>query len=93
LKKNRRRYTPEARRLIRQLAPTIKVPIRSLVDELTTDPLIGKELREKLKGYRSARYSRYRVIYQYERQERLVTIHYVGTRRSVYRLFEELIHS
>lgn len=55
------------------------------------DPLLGKELRDKLKGFRSARYSHYRVIYEYEEKEGWITIHYLGERKNIYDLFEKFL--
>ncbi len=87
----RKRYTPEARQLIKKLPPGVKNPIRSLTDEILKNPLLGKELKEELKGFRSARYAVYRVIYEYNEEENWVTIHFVGHRVNIYRLFQQFL--
>ena len=86
-----KRFTPEARRLIRRLPPEIKKPMRALTDALAKDPLIGKPLRDKLQGFRSAPHTHYRIIYEYDEKGGQVTIHFVGPRKNIYELFEQLL--
>ncbi|MBL7685678.1 MAG: type II toxin-antitoxin system RelE/ParE family toxin [Deltaproteobacteria bacterium] len=78
MKKIQRRYTLEAKRLIQKLPPEIKVPIRALADEILQNPQLGKRLKKPLEGFLSARYSHYRILYEYVEKEGLITINYVG---------------
>lgn len=87
----RKRFTPEVKRLIRKLPPDVKKPIRTLTDEIARNPGIGKPLRDRLQGFRSARYTHYRVIYELEEKPELITIHFVGPRKNVYSLFEHIL--
>lgn len=91
LKKLKRRYTPEARRLIQKCPPAAKTQLRALIEEVSEDPLIGKELQDPLSGFRSARYARWRIIYEYNEETQELTIHYVGRRQNIYELFERLV--
>lgn len=87
-----RRFTPEAKTLIKKLSPTVKSALRKLTDDILENPSLGKELREELKGFYSARYSRYRVIYEYNEPDQIITIHFLGERKNVYQLFERLLN-
>ena len=91
LKKITKHYTPEAKTLIQKLAPEIKKPLRALTDELLENPKLGKELKDQLKGFRSARYSHYRVIYKFKEKEQKIIIYYLGLRKNVYQLFEKIL--
>ncbi len=91
MRETRKRFTPEARRLIRKLPPEAKRPLRALTDEIATNPLMGKELQKELRAFRSARYSHYRVIYEHDPEKGWVTIHFVGKRENVYELFTKLV--
>lgn len=84
-------YTQEARYLIRKLHPEVRPATRALIEEVKTDPSFGKSLKGPLANFRSARYGRYRVIYEYQDQQHSIVIHYVGIRKNVYELFEALL--
>ncbi|HEX3036624.1 MAG TPA: type II toxin-antitoxin system RelE/ParE family toxin [Thermodesulfobacteriota bacterium] len=58
------RYTLEAGRIIKKLHPQIKSLIRSAIDELVEHPFSGHELQFELKGFRSKKVKRYRIIYR-----------------------------
>ena len=86
-------YTAEARRLIRKLHPEIKQAIRCLIQEIFENPTQGKALKGALLPFRSSRYSRYRVIYEYDVPNNCLIIHYVGRRKNIYALFEAFVRS
>lgn len=86
-------FTPHARTLIRRLPPSAKAPIHALIDKLPAEPSLGKPLRNELEGFYSIRHNRYRVIYEIDGDARLIIIHYVGLRQSVYDLFERFIQT
>ena len=55
------------------------------------DPLDGRELQLELKGFRSLRVGKHRIIYRINEEESCVEIHYVGPRRDVYESFRDLL--
>ena len=85
------RYTPEASAIIKKLHPTFKVAVRAGITEIVKDPLDGRELQLELKGFRSLRVGRHRIIYRINEEEACVEIHYVGPRRDVYESFRDLL--
>ena len=54
------------------------------LDELRTNPLIGKALKGQMKGRYSYRVGSYRIIYAIERRQVIVYIIDIGHRREVY---------
>ena len=87
----RARYTPEASRFIRKLHPTIKAAVRAGIRDITEAPLVGRELQFELRGFRSYRVGRYRIIYRINEEASYIEIHYVGPRRDVYESFRDLL--
>ncbi|HDM79075.1 MAG TPA: type II toxin-antitoxin system RelE/ParE family toxin [Deltaproteobacteria bacterium] len=85
------RFTPEAARLISKLHPESKKLIRAALDELRSNPFLGAPLESELRGYRSLKAKRYRVVYKVNEEEGLIDILYVGHRRSVYEEFRQLL--
>lgn len=53
------RFTPEAAKLVSKLHPEIKTMIRSALEELRSNPLLGDDLREELSGFKSFKPKRY----------------------------------
>jgi len=91
MKSYRARFTPEASRIIKKLHPTIRAALRSGIRDILNDPLVGKELQLELRGFRSLRVSRYRIIYRIVEEQLAIEIHYVGPRRDIYETFRELL--
>ena len=87
----RARYTPEASAIIKKLHPTVKTAVRAGITEIMKDPLDGRELQLELKGFRSLRVGKYRIIYRINEEASCVEIHYVGPRRDVYESFRDLL--
>ena len=87
----RARYTPEASAIIKRLHPTIKTAVRVGIGEIMETPLAGRELQLELRGFRSFRVSRNRIIYKINEEESCIEIHYVGPRRDVYESFRDLL--
>lgn len=84
-------YTPAARQYLRHLHPSIKSPLRSIIEELAQDPLQGKPLRDELTGFRSHRLRSYRVIYRYLEPRHCVEVVFAGPRRDVYEIFARFL--
>ena len=76
---------------VANLHPEIKKQFRSAANDLAEHPYSGKELQEKLSGYFSYRFNRYRIIYQVSEEENTITVVMFGHRQDVYELFAELV--
>jgi mRNA-degrading endonuclease RelE of RelBE toxin-antitoxin system len=87
----RARYTPEASAIIKKLHPSIKAAVRAGISQITKAPLDGRELHLELKGFRSFRAGKHRIIYRMNEDESCVEIHHVGPRRDVYESFRDLL--
>ena len=72
----------EVARLIRGLHPDLKRRVRSVLDDIVHNPVIGKPLRDELEGLRSCRIGRFRVVYR--AVGTAVEIVAVGPRRTIY---------
>ena len=75
------------------LHPDIKKQLRSAIMEISKEPYSGKELQEELSGFLSYRFMRYRILYQVNNADKVITIYIFGHRRDVYELFSELVLS
>jgi mRNA interferase RelE/StbE len=75
---------PTAAEAIRVLPPDIKRSVRGALRAVALDPYLGKELLRELRGLRSHRARRYRVIYEVVAARRLIHIVAVGHRTTVY---------
>jgi mRNA interferase RelE/StbE len=83
------RYTviiaPRAKKQIDKLPSKIKQKIAAALEELSTSPFLGKELKADLKGLYSYRVGSYRVIYSILRHRLIIQIIKVMHRKDVYR--------
>ena len=68
--------------LIRHLSPEVKRKIRVAIDELSENPRAGKALTLKLKGMRSYRVGRMRIVYRTENST--IKLIDIGPRRTIY---------
>lgn len=73
------------KRQIRHLPPDLKCQVRSAIDLIEKDMVVGKPLEEELAGYRSYRIGRYRLIYRLT-NNRLI-LEAFGSRRDIYERF------
>ena len=76
-------------RLICGLHPELKRKMKSGLRTLVKDPYAGKALRDELKGLRSFRMGRFRIIYRIS--GRSIEIAAVGPRRTIYQETLKLI--
>jgi len=72
----------ELRDLIRHLPPELKRKIKQALEEILSQPSLGKALREELLGLHSYRLGNIRIIYRLE--ERAIVLVTVGPRKTVY---------
>ncbi|HEY8041895.1 MAG TPA: type II toxin-antitoxin system RelE/ParE family toxin [Polyangiaceae bacterium] len=75
---------PTAAATVRALPPDVKRSVRAALDAIAKDPSMGKELLRELKGLRSYRVRRYRVVYALVPGKHLVQVVAVGHRVSIY---------
>jgi mRNA interferase RelE/StbE len=77
------RVPAKVAQLVRGLHPDIKRKVRAALDRLALDAETGKALQGDLKGLRSLRVARFRVIYR-TRTRRVIEIVAVGARDRIY---------
>ena len=76
------RATVEISAYIRSLHPALKKRIHDALDQLRLQPGEGKPLQRELKGYRSFRIGKFRIIYRVTMKE--IEVVAVGPRRTIY---------
>ena len=86
-------YSETCRKQIRSLPPQVKPAIKSRIEEIAGNPLMGKLLERELSGYIALRVNRYRVIYKIQESDGVVEVHFVGRRRDIYELFGEYLRT
>jgi len=79
----RLRVPDEAADFLRSLHPEIKRKTRAALNLIASEPGVGKSLRDELRGLRSFRVGRFRVIYKVA-SKRVVEIVAIGPRRTIY---------
>jgi len=77
------RVPAEVAQLVRGLHPDIKHKVRAALDRLALDAAAGKALQGDLKGLRSLRVARFRVIYRAP-ERRVIEIVAIGPRDRIY---------
>ncbi len=77
----RLRVPHEVAALVRGLHPVLKRKIRTALQAILDEPYSGKALRNELRGLRSYRVGRFRIVYRLRRDVELVAI---GPRDSIY---------
>ncbi len=75
---------PHVAEVIRHLAPDIKRSVKQVLRALSSDPFSGEPLLKELGGLRKYRVRRFRIVYEIDREQRLLRIFAVGHRREVY---------
>jgi mRNA-degrading endonuclease RelE of RelBE toxin-antitoxin system len=83
-------YTKIARLRLRHLPPLIKPVIKTLIEDLMTNPYRGKALHDEFLGFYRAQHQRWRVIYSVNKVERHITIHLIAHRASVYDILKSM---
>jgi mRNA interferase RelE/StbE len=77
------RVSGETAEFIRGLHPEIKRKVKAALDIITSDPSMGKSLRMELRGLRSYKVGRFRIIYR-NPSKRIIEIVAVGPRKTIY---------
>ncbi|MEK6209522.1 MAG: type II toxin-antitoxin system RelE/ParE family toxin [Pseudomonadota bacterium] len=86
------RVPDEVAQLVRGLHPDIKRKVRAALDRLAQDLEAGKALQGDLRGLRSLRVARFRVIYRTPAR-RVIEIVTIGPRNRVYEETLRLVSS
>lgn len=73
----------ETAELVRGLHPHLKKKIKLSLRQILTEPSSGKELKDELRGLRSFRVGRLRIIYRLA-QNRQIEIVAIGPRKTIY---------
>ena len=76
------RTTEEISTYIRTLHPALKKRVHNALEQIRMQPEEGKPLQRELKGYRSFRIGKFRIIYRAAMKE--IEIVAVGPRRTIY---------
>jgi len=69
--------------LLRSLHPEIKRKIKAALDLIASDPAVGKSLRDELRGLKSFKIGRFRIIYKVA-SKRIIEIVAIGPCRTIY---------
>jgi mRNA interferase RelE/StbE len=69
---------------LRGLHPEIKSIIKAALKTIINEPHSGKILKDNLKGLRSYRVKRYRIIYRVLASEKQLEIIAIGPRKNIY---------
>ncbi len=92
MKKLKIRFTPEAARLLSKLHPENRRLIKAALNELRQNPYLGDDLQEELSGFKSYKSKRYRIVYNFNEEENVIQIYYIGHRRDIYDQFRLLLN-
>lgn len=82
-KQNRLRLPDETADFIGSLHPAIKRKVKAALKTILSDPDAGKSLRDELKGLRSCRVGRFRIIYR-NPSKGVIDIVAIGPRKIIY---------
>jgi len=69
--------------LLRSLHPEIKRKIKAALNLIASDPGVGKSLRDELRGLKSFKIGRFRIIYNVT-SKRILEIVAIGPRSTIY---------
>ncbi|MGB7292065.1 MAG: type II toxin-antitoxin system RelE/ParE family toxin [Thermodesulfobacteriota bacterium] len=83
------RISEETRDLIRHMHPDLKKKVRSALSEIIENPFSGTSLIVELKGLRSSRVGRFRIIYRPSPES--IEIIAIGPRHIIYEETYKLI--
>lgn len=78
-------FTKTSGKQYKLLAKKVQREIALILEEIACYPLLGKALHSSLKGLRSKRVGKVRIIYKQEKKQLVVVIVNIEHRKSVYR--------
>jgi mRNA interferase RelE/StbE len=80
---HRLRIPDEVAQLIRSLHPAIERKVRVALQTIVVGPTCGKSLKEELRGLRSYRIGRFRIVYRIA-EDHLIEVVAMGPRQHIY---------
>jgi mRNA interferase RelE/StbE len=80
-------YSATSSKQIKKLHPHLKPIVKARIEQISSDPYIGKLLEKELSGYLSFRAKRYRIVYKVQEATKTIEIHYIGHRKDIYETF------
>ena len=89
-KKRRIRLSDETADLIKGLHPEIRRRVKSTLKMILSDPDVGKSLKDELKGLKSYKVGRFRIIYSVSSRG-IIEIVAIGPRRIIYELTYRMV--
>ncbi len=78
-------FTKTSEKQFRSLPEKIQDEIALILEGIARDPLVGKPLQGVLKGLRSKRVGKFRIVYKQEKQQLIIIVVNIEHRKSVYR--------
>lgn len=79
------KFTNTAKKQFNSFGSKIQSELANVLEELAKDPLIGKPLQGPLKGFRSKRIGKFRIIYKQMQSELVIMIVNIEHRKDVYK--------
>jgi len=89
-KKRRIRLSDDTADLIKGLHPEIKRRVKSALKMILLDPDVGRSLKDELKGWKSYKVGRFRIIYRLSSKS-IIDIVAIGPRRVIYELTYRIV--
>jgi len=83
--------TASAVSVLQKLHPEIRKAARDTLRELARHPFSGKELQAELRGFRSYRFRRYRIIFRVHPDRKELVVWAIGHRRDIYETFGQYL--
>lgn len=87
------KLTSSVGRVSKRFSPEIKKRAKAALKELAANPYLGKELQAELRGFRSYRFQRYRIIYKPDPQTKIIVVWAIGHRRDIYESLNDYLLS
>ena len=78
-------FTTTSEKQYLSLSNKVQREVALILEEIARDPLIGKPLQGALKGLKSKRAGKFRVVYQQKKNELIVLVINIEHRKSVYK--------
>lgn len=79
------KFSKTASKNFKKLDKTIQKIALKALERLKKNPKIGIPLTGNLKGYWKLRFSRYRIIYQLEKEKLIIIVFDIGHRKDIYK--------
>jgi len=78
------KVSDETAALVRTLHPDIKRKIKAALQTVLNDPQSGKALKDELKGLKSFKVGKFRVVYKTAKDRGVIEVVAIGPRKTIY---------